>query len=196
MDFITNLPPVCGYNSILVVVDQMSKYTICILTSKDITCGEVKLDIKDLTKSHHEAGDEDRTTIGGDMLWKTVLRENVDEEEPSKSLRRYHPEADGQTKHMNQTLEQYLHVYCIYQQDNWDELLPLAKIALNSAENTSTGVSPYFANKGYHPHFTFSKDVDVASAPAHDFAVTLESLLEFLQAQLLNAQETMKKTAD
>ena len=30
----------------------------------------------------------------------------------------YHFEGDGQTKHMNQTLEQYLHVYCNYQQDN------------------------------------------------------------------------------
>ena len=26
----------------------------------------------------------------------------------------YHPEGDGQTKHMNQTLKQYLHVYCNY----------------------------------------------------------------------------------
>ena len=26
----------------------------------------------------------------------------------------YHPEGDGQTEHMNQTLEQYLHVYCNY----------------------------------------------------------------------------------
>ena len=26
----------------------------------------------------------------------------------------YHPEDDGQTECMNQTLEQYLHVYCNY----------------------------------------------------------------------------------
>jgi len=26
----------------------------------------------------------------------------------------YHPEGDRQTEHMNQTLEQYLHVYCNY----------------------------------------------------------------------------------
>ena len=30
----------------------------------------------------------------------------------------YHPEDDGQTKCTNQTLEQYLHVYCNYQQDS------------------------------------------------------------------------------
>ena len=27
----------------------------------------------------------------------------------------YHPEADGQTEHLNQTLEQFLCVYCSYQ---------------------------------------------------------------------------------
>jgi len=36
----------------------------------------------------------------------------------------YHPEGDGQTKWTNQTLEQYLWVYCNYQQDNWSKLLP------------------------------------------------------------------------
>ena len=37
----------------------------------------------------------------------------------------YHPEDNGQTEHTNQTLEQYLHIYCNYQQDNWSELLLL-----------------------------------------------------------------------
>jgi len=30
----------------------------------------------------------------------------------------YHPEDDKQTQHMNQTLKQYLYIYCNYQQDN------------------------------------------------------------------------------
>ena len=30
----------------------------------------------------------------------------------------YHPEGDGQTERVNQTLEQYLQAYCNYQQDN------------------------------------------------------------------------------
>ena len=39
----------------------------------------------------------------------------------------YHPEGDGQTERSNQTLEQYLRIYCNYQQDNWADLLPLAE---------------------------------------------------------------------
>ena len=61
----------------------------------------------------------------------------------------YHPEDNGQTKCMNQTLEQYLHVYCNYQQDNWSELLSLAEFAYNNALSATTSVFPFFANKGY-----------------------------------------------
>ena len=61
----------------------------------------------------------------------------------------YHPEGNGQTKCMNQTLEQYLRVYCNYQQDNWSELLSLAEFAYNNALSATTGVFPFFANKGY-----------------------------------------------
>ena len=34
----------------------------------------------------------------------------------------YHPEGNGQTDRFNQTLEQYLRIYCNYQQDNWADL--------------------------------------------------------------------------
>ena len=77
---------------------------------------------------------------------------------------RYHPEGDGQTEHMNQTLEQYLRVYCNYQQDNWSELLPLAKFAYNNALNATTGISPFFANKGHHLNLTVHPEHDLTSS--------------------------------
>src|ERR1700719_4619989 len=66
----------------------------------------------------------------------------------------YHPEGDGQTERTNQTLEQYLRMYCNYQQDNWKGLLPLAEFAFKNAPSATTGISPFFANKGYHPNIT------------------------------------------
>ena len=70
----------------------------------------------------------------------------------------YHPEGDGQTERMNQTLEQYLRVYCNYQQDNWLDLLLIAEFAYNKAPNATTGISLFFANKGYHPSITVRLD--------------------------------------
>ena len=66
----------------------------------------------------------------------------------------YHPEGNGQTKRMNQTLEQYLQVYCNYQQDNWSNLLSITEFAYNNAPNAMTGISPFYTNKGYHPDIT------------------------------------------
>ena len=66
----------------------------------------------------------------------------------------YHPEGDGQTKRTNQTLEQYIRVYWNYQQDNWSDLLLLAEFAYNNAPHATTGLSLFFANKGYHPNIS------------------------------------------
>ena len=101
----------------------------------------------------------------------------------------YHMEADGQTKHLNQTLEQYLCVYCSYQQDNWSELLPLGEFAYNNALAASTGVSPFFANKGYHPNVTVDPECKLASQKARDYVVDLDELHTVLCQQLVQAQE-------
>jgi transposase InsO family protein len=52
----------------------------------------------------------------------------------------YHPESDGQTERVNQTLEQFLRVYCDYHQDDWYQLLPLAEFVYNNAKSSSTGL--------------------------------------------------------
>ena len=66
----------------------------------------------------------------------------------------YHPQGDGQTEQTNQTPEQYLQVYSNYQQDNWLDLLPLAEFTYNDAPSVTTGISPFYANKGYHPNMS------------------------------------------
>jgi len=76
----------------------------------------------------------------------------------------YHPKGDGQTEHTNQTLEQYLHIYCNYHQDNWSELLPFTEFVYNNALSATTSGSPFFANKGYHPNITIHPKCDIASS--------------------------------
>ena len=108
----------------------------------------------------------------------------------------YHPEDNGQTEHTNQTLKQYLCVYCNYQQDNWSELLPLAEFAYNNAPSATTGVSPFFTNKGYHPNITVHPKCDIASSRARDFAVDLNKLQITLKAKISAAQQRYQKSTD
>ena len=60
-------------------------------------------------------------------------------------------EGDRQTKRLNQTLEQYLRIFCNYQQDNWSALLPLAEFTYNNSPSTTTGITPFFAKKAIIP---------------------------------------------
>ena len=108
----------------------------------------------------------------------------------------YHPEGDEQTERMNQTLKQYLRVYCNYQQDNWSGLLPLMEFAYNNAPSTTTSVSPFFANKGYHPNITIHPKHDIASSKACNFAVDLNELQSTRKAEISAAQQCYQKSAD
>jgi len=65
----------------------------------------------------------------------------------------FHPQSDGQTERVNQTLEQYLRCYTTAHQDNWTSILPLAQFAYNNASHSSTGVSPFYALYGYNTAF-------------------------------------------
>ena len=81
-------------------------------------------------------------------------------------------------------LEQYLQVYSNYQQDNWLDLLPLTEFAYNNAPSATTGISPFFANKGYHPNISIHPEREVASGKAREFTINLDELHTTLKEQL------------
>ncbi|KAI0993090.1 hypothetical protein K3495_g15094 [Podosphaera aphanis] len=68
-------------------------------------------------------------------------------------VQQYHPETDGQTE--NAFMKQYLRQYIDNSQKDVYECLPMAEFAANSAVNTPTNVTPFFANKGFHPRMSF-----------------------------------------
>ena len=108
----------------------------------------------------------------------------------------YHPEGDEQTEHTNQTLEQYLHIYYNYQQDNWSKLLSLVEFAYNNAPSATISVSPFFANKRYYLNITVHPKHNIASSWAHNFAIDLDELQSTLKAEISMVQQCYRKSAD
>ena len=108
----------------------------------------------------------------------------------------YHLEGDGQTECTNQTLKQYLWIFCNYQQDNWSELLPLAEFAYNNAPNATTGITPFFTNKGYHSNISVHPEPDLASLRARDFIVNLNELHLQLKKTISMAQTRYTASAN
>ena len=149
---IEKLPLSSGHDTILVILDWLTKQSIFVPTVDTITAPmRSQLFILHVFSKHgvlsHVTSDC-RLQFVSLFFW--TLGKALDMKLHFTSG--YQPEGNRQTKCMNQTLEQYLRVYCNYQQANWSDLLPIAEFAYNNAPNATTGISPFFANKGYLLH--------------------------------------------
>lgn len=196
MDFIEHLPDSAGFTSILVIVDRLSKQGIFIPTVDEINSHELARLFVINVFSKHGVPSHVTCDRGSEFVshFFRSLGEALDMKIHFTSG--YHPEGDGQTERLNQTLEQYLRVLCNYQQDNWSELLPLSEFAYNNAPSATTGVSPFFANKGYHPNITVHPERELASQKAREFVVDLDELHSELRNQMSLAQQRYQGPAD
>ncbi|TYJ51252.1 hypothetical protein B9479_008190 [Cryptococcus floricola] len=88
----------------------------------------------------------------------------------------YHPQTDGQTERVNQTVEQYLRVFTSYNQDDWDTLLPQASFHYNNSLHSTIRFTPFFANFGYHPRW--ADELRNADVTVPDAVRVASSLLE------------------
>jgi len=70
------------------------------------------------------------------------------------------------------------------------------EFAYNNALSATTSVSPFFANKGYHPNITVYPERNIASSRAHDFAIDIDELQSTLKTEISAAQQRYQKSAD
>jgi hypothetical protein len=101
----------------------------------------------------------------------------------------YHPQTDGQTERVNQVVEQYLRIFTSYKQDDWSTLLPQAAFVYNNTRHATTGVSPFYANFGYHPRwFNELQDGKASESPeGHRIAEDLSALHEYCRDSIAEA---------
>lgn len=192
MDFIEGLPPSDGFDTILVVVDRLTKAAVFIeCLSTDDTPTFAKLFLKFVFAKHGAPIDivSDRGKLFVSKFWSSLCKLLGVKSNLSTA---YHPETDGQTERINQILEQYLRLYTNYQQDDWVSFLPLAEFAYNNTPHSATQVSPFFANKGYNPNLEVGIDA-VTSYAAQQFAESLDTLHAYLRDQISIAIEQYSK---
>jgi len=63
----------------------------------------------------------------------------------------FHPQTDGQKERLNQTIEAYLRAFVAKEQDDWVSLLRMAEFAYKNSVTIGNGMTPFFANYGFHP---------------------------------------------
>ena len=141
MDHIIQLPKAGkeGYDAILVVVDCLTKQAIYVpCHTTDLARDFAKLFITHVFAKHGLPMDivSDRGSLFISEFWKELCRILGIK---SRLLTAYHPQMDGQTERTNQSLEGYLRLYTLYDQDDWDALLLLAEFMYNNTPHSTTG---------------------------------------------------------
>jgi len=127
MDFIEGLPKSKTYDTILVVIDKLTKYAHFICLSHPYTAITVaQAFLANIYKLHGMPtviiSDRDRAFTSS--FWQELFK--LTDTTLNKSSA-YHPQTDGQTERLNQCLETYLR--CMVQScpTKWAQWIPLAE---------------------------------------------------------------------
>ena len=151
MDFITGLPPSRQFDCILVLVDKLSKYAHFIPLCHPYTASKVaELFIDNIYKLHGMPLSlvSDRDPAITSTFWQSVFRATGTQLRMSTA---HHPETDGQTERVNQSIECYLRCFISAYPRQWSRWLSLCEIWYNTNWRSSLGKSPFEVIYGRHP---------------------------------------------
>lgn len=157
MDFITGLPPVWWQgaivDSILVIVDRLSKMCFFFAVSTDMDASELAELFHREIELHYGPAESivsDRGSLFTSKFWKSLMTRGNTKLRLSTA---FHPATDGQTERMNQTLENYLRCFIQDAPHNWPSLLQEAHFAVNIQKSATTGFAPFEMILPYIPSF-------------------------------------------
>jgi len=195
-DFIIKLPLAQGYNSILVVVDRLTKMVYFIpATEKTSAEGLARLLRDNMWKLH---GLPESIILDREPQFAAgLIRElNGMLGIESKLSTAFYPQTDGQTERVNQELEQYLRMFINHRQEQWPEWLGTAEFAYNNKVHSSTQMTPFKANYGQDPRMGFEERKKRKYEGAKKFIEKMKEIQKEARAALGKVQEEIKKYAD
>ena len=196
MDFVVDLPPSKGMNTILVVVDRLTKMAHFI-PCKGLPTAKQTADLvfREIFRLHGVPDDvvSDRGVQFTSKFWKDFCLALGITVNLSSA---FHPQSNGQTERTNQTLEQYLLCFITHLQDDWLDHLPTAEFSYNNAEHSSTHYSPFYANTGLHPAFIPRLPITSTLPAVAERLANLQEAQENISNNLLEAQRRFKRATD
>lgn len=196
MDFIVQLPcTTAGHDSILVVIDRLSKLVHLIPTTTEATALDVaNLVIKEVVKHHGLPSSivSDRDSKFTSHFWGHVMASMGTKLKMSTS---FHPQTDGQTERVNRMIQEYLRHFVSAEQDDWDELLPLAEFALNDSYQESIGTTPFYLTYGQHPNRPAIQTLTKAPG-ANNWVSNIDTAIKRARDLIQAAQQRQKAYAN
>jgi len=153
VDYVTDLPKSQGKDAILVAIDYHSKGAHFLKGNKTDTSEDwANLYIEGIWKLHG-TGSKIVSDRGPQFAseFTRALHKGLNIQTALSTA--HHPQTDGQTERLNQTMEAYLRIFTSYHQEDWADLLPFAEFAYNNQKHSTTGMSPFFIQYGYDPTY-------------------------------------------
>ncbi|KAI5337664.1 hypothetical protein L3X38_016935 [Prunus dulcis] len=109
----------------------------------------------------------------------------------------FHPQTDGQSKRMIQTLEDMLRACALQFREDWDEKLPLMEFAYNNSYQASIRMSPFDALYGKQCRTSFYWDeVGENRLEVADDVERTKEQVKIIRERLKTAQDRQKSYAD
>ena len=127
----------------MVVVDKLSK-SVHFVPIKS-TCKAIDIAnifMKEIFKLHGIPREliSDKDTKFPSSFWKSLM---AGLETKLLFSTTYHPQTNGQTERVNQTLEDMLRMHVMHQPKKWEDYLPLVEFAYNNGYQESLKMSPF-----------------------------------------------------
>ncbi|KAK1683966.1 hypothetical protein QYE76_044814 [Lolium multiflorum] len=194
MDFIDGLPKSEGFEVIMVVVDRLTKFAHFVPLKHPYTAAQVARVFWDnIIKLHGVPFTivSDRDKVFTSAMWRGILDAAGTKLHYSTA---YHPQTDGQTERVNQSLEMYLRCAVHDSPQEWRRWLSAAEFWYNSSHHASLTCSPFKALYGHKPNFGAMLQWDESPTPNSEIDWLTHT--EKLRAHLSRAQQRFKKQAD
>lgn len=197
MDFVEQMPESDGMDTVLVVIDRLSKYGHFIALKHPFSASDVAdVFLDQIFRLHGMPASivSDRDKLFTNIFWTTIFQKLGVELHFSSA---YHPQSDGQTERLNQCLEAYLRCFTSERPHSWRKWLPMAEYWYNTSFHTSLGITPYEAVYGVKPvPLNMGCLQDMILPTAQNLLQQRVQVLQILKDNLIKAQQRMKYFAD
>ena len=197
MDFITELPLSEDCDQLWLVVDRFTKMAHFLqLPREKKTAADLAVTFaREIWKYHGLPTDivSDRVSRFTSEVWKEFLQLSGIRRRMSTA---FHPQTNRQTEHLNQTIEAYLRAFVGREQDNWVSLVLMTEFAYNNSVTIGNGMSPFYANYGYHPVTVDPATAEPLNPASTVYAHWMHTVHDESRKGLEAAQERMRRYTD
>ena len=108
----------------------------------------------------------------------------------------YHPQTNGQTERVNQSVKEFLTMFVNDKQDDWSDWLAIAQFCHNNWKHLATTYSPFFLTYGYHLNKGLEPKCEYVVEAIGDFVQWINEAHKVAKKALEQSNTVMKNQYD